>query len=668
MSNENSCNQFPNLMSPFKIGNVTIKNRMCVAPMGSGGILETVGYHSEISDRGIEYFVQRAAGGFGLCFIGGDFLPDNKVDEHDPFAAILNYPAYFRKQALALNEKCAYYDMKIFPQLSFGLGRDDGFLACSETPQFMNPDEKCTALTTEQVKQKVDCVIEAAKLCQDSGFPGIEVHAIHWGYLLDEFAMSLMNNRTDEYGGSLENRLRAAKELIEGIKQVCGKDYPVTMRLGLKSYIKGFNRPSLTGEEEAGRTLEEGIRIARMLEQYGYDALSVDTGTYDSFYYACPPQYMPYGHVIPLAEECKKAVNIPVLCGSRMNDPVMSEKALAEGKIDAVVLGRPSLADPQYANKVAMGRPEKIRPCIGCIVGCMGKVMNGEAITCAVNPAARNELNYGLEKTLDPKKVAVVGGGVAGMEAARTAKLRGFDVTIYEKSDRLGGLLNPAGAHGFKKDIHQLVEWYKREIEELGIGVEYHTEINADKMKEIHPDIAIIAIGSKPIMPRIEGIEHPKCSSGVDVLDGKVKLGNDLVVVGGGLVGCETAIDYAMQGKKVTLVEAMPSVLAASKMIPIMVEQMIPDLLEHHKVNIMTGYKIEAINDNGAVVTNVETGEKTELKADNVIMSIGMSSIPPKIKDELYGSGIKVFSIGDCSRVGNVYTSVHSAYAVARYL
>lgn len=661
-------NLFPNMLSPFKINNCTLKNRMVVSPMGSGGVLETVGYHSEYSDRGIEYFVERARGGFGLMITGGDLVPDNEVDAHDPLTSILNYPAYFKKQALNLNERLSFYDMKLFQQLTMGLGRDDGFLACSETPDFWDPSRKCTALTTDQVKRKIDCVIKAAKLCKDSGFAGVDVHAIHWGYLMDEFAMALFNHRTDEYGGNLENRLRVAKEIIDGIRAECGADYPVTMGLGLKTYIKGYNKPSLTGEEEAGRTLEEGIKIAKMLESYGYDALGVDVGTYDSFYYACPPQYVPFGHVIPLAAELKKHVNIPVMCRSRMNNPYKSEQALAEGKIDAVVLGRATLADPHYAKKIQMGVPEKIRPCIGCTVGCIGKVFTGEAITCAVNPAARNELNYGIEKTLNPRKVAVIGGGVAGMEAARTLKMRGFDVTIYERSGKLGGNLIPAGAHSFKIELHQLIEWYKREIIEMGIPVVYHANMTAESIKTLNPDVAIISTGSDPIMPPIKGIDHVKCLSGVEALQGNRDLGKTLVVVGAGLVGCEFAIDKAMEGYDVTIVEAAPEVLAASTQITMGVQQMIPDLIEHWGVKTKCSNKIVEIDDEGAVIESVENGERMTLPADQVVMCIGMRPRKNTIEEDLAGSGIETFTVGDAIRPGMVYSSVHSAYEIARAL
>lgn len=657
-------NQFEHLLSPFKIGKTEIKNRLCVAPMGDG-YLGLGGPFAEYSDVGIQHIVERAKGGWGAFFAGCTMFPDNKVDPFDPIYNVLGHPGSFLKQGLLLNERCEYFGMKNFQQVTMGFGRNYGMLSSSTNPSFYDPDAVTSVLTKDQIKQKIETMVEFSLLCKNSGFAGVEIHALHWGYLLDNFAMALTNHRTDEYGGSLENRLRVCKEVLEGIKQTCGQDFPVTMRLGLKSYIKGFNQPSLHGEDEAGRTLEEGIRIAKLLEQYGYDAMSVDVGVYDSFYYACQPTYMGNGQIIPLAEACKKELNIPVLASSRMNDPFVSEQAIADGKLDAVVIGRQSLADPYYPKKLEMGKPEAIRPCIGCNVGCIGNLHRGAPVSCAVNPVSRKELFSGLEKALTPKKVAVIGGGLGGMEVAVDAKRRGHDVTIYEKGDKLGGLLRPASAHDFKDDLKQLVKWYEYEIDKLGIPVQLGSEMTADKIKALKPDVAVIAIGSQPIMPRISGYDHPKCVSGVDALSGSVPLGDNIVVVGGGLVGCEIAIDFAKEGKNVTIVEAAPEVLAASAKVDITISMMVKDMLEDEHVNIMAGYKIEGVNDRGAVVKPAEGGNDIQLEADNVIMSIGMRPLEDTLSAELMGEGIEVYKTGDCAKVGTVYTVVHGAFELA---
>lgn len=658
---------FLNLLSPITINKTTFKNRLCVAPMGDGVYGNLYGAHGEFTANGLAHIIERARGGWGM-YVSGSNIVDYKVDPFDEHCALMLHKADFKKRALHLNEVSEYHGMKIIQQISAGYGRNHaGLYSCSENDVFEMPGMKSPELTQDQIKMKIECVVEAAQLMKSSGFAGVEIHALHWGYLLDQFAMIITNRRKDEYGGTLENRLRICKEILEGIKQSCGSDFLVSMRLGVKSYILDLEKPSFTGENEAGRTLEEGIRIAKLLEQFGYDVLDVDVGMYDSFYYACPPMYIPQGFVIPLAEKVKEAVNIPVLCGSRMDDPHMADKAIADGKIDGAVLGRPSLADPYFPQKLQMGRPDKIRPCLACNVGCMGKLRTGEHISCAVNPFLRKESYYHLEKTLNLKKVVVIGGGVAGMEAARIAKMRGHDVTICEKTDRLGGLLIAAGAHKFKPEIGKLVEWYKSELKDLDVSVEYNTEMNPEKLDALKPDAVVFAFGSQPLMPPIEGINHPKCVSCVDVLEGGREVGDTIAVVGAGLVGCEIAIDYAMQGKRVTLIDAAIAPLSESKMINIITRQIIPDLLDHYNIKLKMRCKINAINDWGAVLAPVDGGDDVTVEADTVIMAIGMkSNVVPET--ELYGSGIEIHSIGDCCSVGNVYTAVHGAFEIASCL
>ena len=440
------------LLQPLQIGSLTIKNRFCVGPLTLPSLHGPFG---EFSPDGLAYFEERAKGGFGLIFTGA-FHPDTLVDPVHPLDSKqpLKAPKAFQRSAVELLERLDAYGAKMLPQISMGYGRNAlGCFAPSEIPYYHDPSRLAPALTRDQIKAKIDQMIATAVLMKQCGFPGIEVHAMHWGYLLDQFAMSFMNHRTDEYGGDLENRLRCAREILEGIKAACGSQFVVSMRLALKTYMKGYNQPSLHGEDEVGRTLEEGLEIARRLEAYGYDCLSVDFGQYDSFYYAAPPCYMEKGRVIDLAAAAKKAVSIPILCGGRMNDPDLAAQAVAQGKLDGVVLGRPSLADPAYPQKVAMGCPQEIRPCIGCNQGCIGALKIGRRAGCAVNPRAGRESTFDLTPALEKKTVLVVGGGVAGMEAARCAALRGHAVTLCEGSAQLGGSLRPAGAHDFKREL-----------------------------------------------------------------------------------------------------------------------------------------------------------------------------------------------------------------------
>ena len=655
--------KFEHLMTPFQIGSLTIKNRFTVAPMGDG-YLGLTGPRGEYSWMGIEHCVERAKGGFGLMINGCVLSPDNKVDEYDPLTSVLDNKDIFIKQGLLLNERCSFYGMKVFQQITLGLGRNWGHYSPSQLPSFDDSSLLTEGLTTEQIKQKIDCVIEAAELMKNAGFAGVEIHALHWGYLLDELAMDITNPREDEYGGSLENRMRACKEIAEGIKKVCGSDYPISMRLGLKSYIKGLNKPSLDGEEEAGRTLEEGIKIAQMLEEYGYDVLNVDVGMYDSFYHACPPIYMPQGHVIPLAAACKKAVNIPVICGSRMNNPELCEQGIADGSFDAVALGRPSLVDPNYVKKVALGRPDRIRPCIGCTVGCMGRSRSGELMTCSVNPQAYLESCYDLKQTRKSKHVMVIGGGIAGMEAALTLKIRGFEVDLYEEKSSLGGLLALASKQYHKGELQDLVRWYEGELKEEGVRIHLGEKMGVEKIKKEHPDTVIFALGGQPHSPAIQGIENG--TTVVDFLSTDRETATDVLVIGGGLAGCETAIDLAAKGKKVTIVESGSSILANSEMVTIMVSQMIFDLITHYQVTVLTDATVVRIDGSRAVI-RMQGEENKEIKADEVIIATGMQTTPTEaLEKALWEEDIETYAVGDCKAVGNVYTAVHSAYEIAR--
>lgn len=647
------------LGAPLQIGRLTVKNRFCMAPIGGGQHhLPGGGLKSET----IQYLVERAKGGFGLIFTGA-IAADGTVDPYTGVGpTILQNPDAFKLTATELNERAGSYGTKIFAQITMGLGRNYPNLpAPSSVHVFRHPGEVSPELTREQIKSKIESVVKSAKIAQDSGFAGVEVHSIHWGYLLDQFALSMMNHRTDEYGGILENRLRAAKEILEGIKQECGSSYPVSMRLGLKTFVKGFEQASLTGEEEIGRTLEEGVEIAKLLESYGYDCLNVDTGIYDSFYYACPPMYMPKGYLVELAAKAKEAVNIPILAGGRMNDPDIAEAAIRGGKIDAVVLGRAALADSEYPNKVLTGHTEKIRPCIACNQGCITRLQQGKQPTCAVNPAAMREVRYALRPCVQPKKVVVVGGGVAGMEAARVAAIRGHKVTLYEKNDVLGGNLIPGGSHSFKKEVRELNAWYQNELSELPVDIHVGEAVNAEQLRSMSADVIILAAGSVPVTPPVPGIDDAKVLGCMDAFAHPEKVGQKVVVIGGGLVGCEMALDYAQNGKEVTVVEGLPKILSAGIPSPIPNGQMIPDLFEHHHVTVLENHRLSAV-ENGRVILDNE-GQKKELEADTVVIAVGFRPAP-SMAQELQGCGAAVYEIGDGQQVSTILHAVWDGYEV----
>ena len=650
---------YEHLGKPLQIGRLTIKNRFCMAPIG-GGQHHLPG--GGLKDETIQYLIERAKGGFGLIFTGA-IAADGTVDPYTGVGpTILQNPDAFKITATELNERAGAYGTKIFAQITMGLGRNYPNLpAPSSVHVFRHQGVVSPELTIDQIKSKIESVVKASKIAKDSGFSGVEVHSIHWGYLLDQFALSMMNHRTDEYGGSLENRLRAAKEILEGIKQECGSDFPVSMRLGLKTFVKGFEQASLTGEEEIGRTLEEGVEIAKLLESYGYDCLNVDMGIYDSFYYACPPMYMPKGYLVELAAKAKEAVNIPILAGGRMNEADIAENAIQDGKIDAVVLGRAALADPEYPNKVLTGHTEKIRPCIACNQGCITRLQQGKQPTCAVNPVAMREVRYALRPCVQPKKVVVVGGGVAGMEAARTAAMRGHKVFLYEKNGSLGGNLIPGGSHSFKKEVRELNAWYQNELKALPVEIHTGETVTSEQLRNMDADVIILATGSVPVMPNIPGMDDKKVLGCMEAFAHPEKVGQKVMVIGGGLVGCEMALDYAQDGKEVMVVEALPKILSAGILSPIPNGQMIHDLFEHHHVTVLEKHRLSAV-ENGKVILESD-GQKKVLDADTVVIAVGFRPAP-SMAQELQRCGAVVYEIGDGQKVSTILHAVWDGYEV----
>lgn len=649
------------LFQPLTIGGMTVKNRFAVAPLSLPSLF---GPYGEYNADGLAFYEARARGGFGLLFTGA-FHPYTEADPVHPYDTKppMKAPKAFMRSAVEMNERLDAYGTKMIPQISMGYGRNTlGCVAPSEIPYYADPARMAPAITKDQIKYKIDKVIETATFFQKCGFQGVEMHAMHWGYLLDQFAMSLTNHRTDEYGGALENRLRVARELVEGIKAACGDKFAVSMRLALKTYMKGFNQASLHGEDEVGRTLEEGVEIAKKLEAYGYDCLSVDFGQYDSFYYAAPPCYMEKGGILRLAAQAKKAVSIPVLCSGRMNDPAMAADAVRDGLVDGIVMGRQALADPAFPQKLAKRVPQDIRPCIGCNQGCIGALLTGRRVGCAVNPQAGREFSYPTLPALEKKKLLVVGGGVAGMEAALTASRRGHAVTLCERSDHLGGNLIPAGAHDFKAEMNELNSWYQRQLEKQGVTVHLNTQMDLESIKKTAPDAVILAVGADPVVPPVPGIE--KAIDCVAALTG-TPVGEHVIVVGGGLVGCETALGYAREGKTVTIVDALPDILSAGIKVPVMNEQLLRDLLKEAKVEIKTGCRLSAVGSDTVTVSTAQ-GQET-IPADSVVLAVGFRA-RKTLMDDLAESGLDVYQIGDGNKVGNAMTAIDTAHTIARSL
>lgn len=471
-----------------------------------------------------------------------------------------------------------------------------------------------------------------------------------------------MNKRLDQYGGTLENRLRIARDLVKGIKQTCGSSFPVSMRLALKSFFKNYDEATLTGTDEHGRTLEESLEVAKLLESWGYDALSVDTGTCDSYYYACPPMYLPKGYAVKFARAARETVRIPVLAGSRMNEATIAAQGVSDGYFDAVVLSRPALADAALPAKLLSGKHESIRPCIACNQGCIGRVLQGRNPSCAVNPQAMREFSHAIRPCFKALKVAVTGGGPAGMEAARIAAIRGHHVSLYEREKQLGGMLIPGGSHPFKRGSRELNEWYKSELGQLPIEIHLGKNMTAADLIALEADALILALGSVPFVPDVPDLDDSRVSGCLEALANPESIGERVAVIGGGLVGCELALGYGQDGKDVTLVNPRPQLLLAGITDPLPNAQMIPDLLEYYKVKVLNGHRLHSIDSGKArLVSNRNITEIGGL--DSIVLAIGFRPVP-SITEDLKGIGAEVYQIGDGRKVSSIMQAIWDGFEV----
>lgn len=662
--------KYSKLFSPIKIGSITIKNRFAMAPMGPLGLADANGGWNQ---RGIDYYVERAKGGTGLIITGVTFF-DQVVEKQDPTTVPnpLYKPVNFVKTSREMTEQIHAYGSKIFLQLSGGFGRvtiptnvgDIPPIAPSAIPHRWL-DKTCRAITVDEIHAIVKQFGEAAFHAKRAGFDGVQIHAVHEGYLIDQFAISMFNQRTDEYGGSLENRLRFAKEIVEEIKKTCGDDFPVTLRFSLKSMIKDWRVGALPGEdfEEKGRDTEEGLKAAKLLESYGYDALDTDVGTYDAWWWNHPPMYQKKGLYREYCKMVKEVVDIPVFCAGRMDNPDMALEAIENGECDVIDLGRPLLADPDYCNKLRCGKITQIRPCISCHEGCMGRVASYSLLNCAVNPQAARERVNAYEPILKKKKVLIVGGGVAGCEAARVLAIRGHQPVVYEKGSRLGGNLIPGGAPDFKEDDIALADWYTNELNRLGVHVHLNTELNEEEIKAMDYDTVILATGSKPKVFSLGDDSHTYTAE--QVLLKQKDAGKKTVVVGGGLVGCETALWLAQNGIHVTIVEALDKVMAVNGPLCAANKEMLEALLPFNGVEIITGAKVTEFA-NGEVKVDTKEGSKT-IMSDSVILSVGYKE-ENTLYNNLQFDIPDLYLLGDAKKVSNIMYAIWDAFEVANHI
>ena len=682
-------NKYDALFTPLRIGGVTIKNRFVLCAMEGTGIVEgMMGY--KFNEHCREYYLERAKNNVGLMIPG--MLP---VQNFSGKKGLGDAEKVMMGPVKELMDEIHSYGSKVFFQLGAGMGRalvavpmlrslyygkfkrfaakalmgmDVDRLFRSPDDGLWDPNIKTTAMSKAEIESIVKAYGKAAALCKRAGVDGIEIHAIHEGYLLDQFTISSTNHRTDEYGGSLENRFRFVCDIIREIKRTCGKDYPVSIRFSVESKMIGFNIGALPGEEytEFGRNLEEAVQAARLLEAAGADLLDADNGSYDSWYWAHPPMYMPLSCNLENVAAIKPHVGIPVVCAGRMENPDTATAAVVDGRIDAVGIARQFLCDPEYATKVKEERTADIRPCIACHNGCFGvskfkgnpgnlpKIPMGH---CALNPVTLSEERYKITPAKQKKKVAVIGGGIGGMEAARLCTLRGHKVTLFEKTDELGGVFISATTPDFKEKDRMLLAWYKKQMQDLGIEIRLDTEVTTDRLVYLGADEIIIATGAKPRRVPVTGADRDNVMEAIEYLRGTKTVGTHVVIIGGGLTGCEIAYDLIRKGKNPVIVEMqddilkLPGLSAANS-------NMLRDIFRHYKTPIHLESKVVEINDTGVVIE--VAGKRRTIPADSVITSIGY--IPTPL---VPGEQTHLHILGDAAKVGNLLTVIWGAYDIA---
>lgn len=672
------------LFSPIKIGSMEVKNRIAMMPMGVFSP-RLMGPNGAYTKDGADYYIERAKGGTGLIITG--LLPVAWFPKgQGPGDRGEGFDKYVEQQKY-LAEGVHKYGSKVIVQITALSGRSSIHHtdpAPSELPNVWDPTKKNREMTKKEIHDYIEMFANASLACKKAGIDGVEIHAVHEGYLLDQFTMSNTNHRTDEYGGSLENRLRFPTEIVQAIKKACGKDYPVTLRYSVKSYMKGFNRGALPGEEfeEFGRDYEESFIVAQKLAEAGYDALNCDNGSYDCWYWPHPPVYMPKACNLEDVKALKKHVSVPVICAGKFDDPELANEVIANDEIDMMGMGRSLLADPYLSNKFEKGDLANIRPCICCHNGCLSRIFQGKDISCAVNPACGREQTYDIKKASKHKKVLVVGGGLSGMEAARVCALRGHEVDLYERTNQLGGAFIPASAFDYKEDERRLLDWYIQQIKDLKVNVHYNTNITKQCIEKSQYDDIFIATGAVERKLDIPGFDSENVTYAVDTLLNTEIKGKNIIVVGGGLTGIEIACDLGKKGKRVTVVEAADTILNSFGLSAANYN-MLMEMLDYYKVNVMKSSTITKYEGDTAYVTTVIKNypnianraklmfavgpdgmpEQSEVKADHIVVSVGYVS-DNKLYEDIKSDHVHL--IGDADKPENVMKAIWDAYDTAR--
>ena len=644
---------YSRLFESASIGSLELKNRLVLAASGTG----FAGIYGEVTDRLIDYYAERAKGGVGLITVECTIVtPESQFGITVPTELRIYNHRYIPGLNL-LVEAIHRHSVKAAIQLNSPGGLIDPSIEPGVTPATASPIEaqglvasyRTRECTLEDIKILQNSYADAAERAKLAGFDAVELHCSH-GYLLCTFQSPHTNKRTDAYGGSFENRMRMGVETIQLMRQKTGPDFPIIARIPCEQYVPD------------GIDIEESIKMAKVYIEAGIDALNITSGTIGAPISKCYggswPQYSKRALLKPCSAKMKEAVDVPVMIVGGYDRPDLANDIISEGAADFIEISRGLIADPQLPNKLKEGRQKEIRPCIRCNSLCLGRSLRYRSISCAVNPVVGFEGRYRLRKAPAPKEVVIVGAGPGGLQAAAVAAIRGHKVTLFEQETQVGGALIAASVPEFKEEEKRLIDYFRHQID--SVGVRLKLGFRADKATILHesPDVVILATGARSVHPVCQGAE--KGIDAVDLLMGKTTVSDPVVVVGGGLVGCETALYLALQGKKVSIIEMMDDILL--KVNVISRYGMIESLTEKG-VSWSCGVELVSVKDSRVIVSD-KKGKEYSVKG-HAVYAMGFEPSNNGLLEKLTGKVPGLYSIGDCVSPRNIWNAIHEGFRIA---
>ncbi len=639
--------QYPRLFQEGKIGKLTTRNRLVMPPMGTNLARED----GEVTGTQIRYYEERAQGGAGMIIVeiggvdpGGRAIPRQIGLWDDKFIPGLS------KLASAIKNAGAVAAIQIHHA-----GRQTATVITGSQPVAPSPipcpvnQETPRELTIDEIKGLVKAFGEAARRAFQAGFDLVEIHGTH-GYLVNQFLSPYSNHRQDEYGGSFENRLRFALEIIQAVKEKTAPDFPVSFRMNGDEYVEG------------GIKLEEAKEMAKRFIDAGVNVLHVSAGVYGSPAPNVPVMGTPPGPLLHLAEGIKSVSSVPVIAVAKIHEPDLAEDVLKEGKADFIAIGRGIICDPEWPKKVQEGRVGEIRGCITCNQGCIDRLLaEAGSVSCIYNARAGRELQFPMGEAGHKKNVVIIGGGPAGMEAARTAALRGHTVHLFEETSELGGQALLASATPHKGEFAEVVRYLKHEIDRFKVNVHLNTRADAGTVEQLNPDTVIVATGAQPLVPDIPGVDRPNVVQAWDVISGKATPSGKVAVIGGGLVGCETAELLAEKGCQVVVFELLKDVVIDIG--PSLRTVLLERLMNNPRIKIITSAEVKEIGENSVVIVR-EKGRQAIQGIDTVVLAAG--AVPrDEIVEEIKATGIPVHVIGDAEEPRKAIDAIHQAFETA---